>query len=49
MDEYWKEIVNDRRNILAVNDFNKNNQLQVNQIKQAAQRRKEQFVILKDY
>ena len=40
--------MNNHRNTLAVEDFDKNRQFHVKQVKEAAARQKEKFVILKD-
>ena len=48
INEYWKEVVISHRKILAVEDFDKNRQSHVKQVKEAAARQKEKFVILKD-
>ena len=48
INEYWKEVVNNHRNRLCVDEFKWERDYHVEQVKRAIQRKKEIYVLLKD-
>ena len=49
MKEFWKGVANNHRHPLAVQELDIGNQFHVAQIKAAAQKSKERYVMFKEY
>ena len=46
--EYWEEVVHREKSVFAIPDFNPNDRFHVEQVRNAANRHKEKYVIPRD-